>query len=276
MTIRTILAPMHADVDPAPQLDAAFQLARRLGAGIEALYVRPNPAVELVAMAETVAMYRISYDDLQQNVRKRAARTRERYEAWRDAQPDAPQSTAWVELDGFLEAVLERRGRLADLLVVRHPERDKPDTGRAFDAAVFSTGRPCLLVRDWVPKALLDHVVVAWNGSLEGAHAVAGAMPLLEMAGRVSIFSAPRPDGDAEHGPELARALARHGIEAREIPLAGTAGPVGAVFLTAAAAAGATLLVMGAYTHSRVRQTLLGGMTRHVLDDAATPVLMAH
>ena len=54
------------------------------------------------------------------------------------------------------------------------------------------------------------------------------------------------------------------------------AGPVGAAFLTAAAAAGATLLVMGAYTHSRVRQQLLGGVTRHVLAHAETPVLMAH
>ena len=276
MTIRTILAPMHADVDPAPQLDMAFHLARRLGAGVEALYVRPNPAVELVAMAEAVAMYRISYDDLEQNVRKRAVRTRERYESWRDAQPDAQQSTTWSELDGFLEAVLQRRGRLADLLVMRHPERDQPDTERAFDAAVFTTGRPCLLVRNVAPRTLLNHVVVAWNGSLEGAHAVAGAMPLLEAAERVSIFSTPRPDGDNEHGPELARALARHGIAAHELPAAKTDGPVGAAFLAAAAAAGATMLVLGAYTHSRVRQMLLGGVTRHVLDDAQVPVLMAH
>ena len=160
--------------------------------------------------------------------------------------------------------------------MLRHPERGKPDTERAFDAAVFSTGRPCLLVRDRVPRALLNHVVVAWNGSLEGAHAVAGAMPLLEAAERVSIFSAPRPDGDAGHGPELARALAHHGVAAQELPVTEKGGPVGAVFLTAAAAAGATLLVMGAYTHSRVRQQLLGGVTRHVLAHAAFPLLMAH
>ena len=276
MTIRTILATMHADVDPAPQLDTALHLARRLGATIEALHVRPDPAAELVVMAETVAMYRISYDALQQDARKRTARVRERYEAWRDTQRDAPQLTAWSEHDGFLEAVLERQGRLADLLVLRHPERDKLETERAFDAAVFSTGRPCLLVRNVAPKALLNHVVVAWNGSLEGTHAVAGAMPLLEAAERVSIFSAPRPDGDAGHGPELTRALVRHGIAAHELPAAKTAGPVGAAFLTAAAAAGATLLVMGAYTHSRVRQMLLGGVTRHVLDDAQVHVLMAH
>jgi nucleotide-binding universal stress UspA family protein len=259
MTIRTILATMHADVDPTPQLDTAFRLARRLDATVEALHVRPNPAAELAAMAETVAMYRISYGALEQDARKRIARARERYEAWRDTQPDAPQRTVWSEHDGLLEAVLERHGRLADMLVLRHPERDKLETGRAFDAAVFSTGRPCLLVRDHVPSRLLSQVVVAWNGSLEGTHAVAGAMPLLEAAERVAIFSAPRPDGDAGHGPELARALARHGIEAHELP-----------------AAGATLLVMGAYTHSRVRQMLLGGVTRHVLDDAQVPVLMAH
>jgi len=70
---------------------------------------------------------------------------------------------------------------------------------------VFGSGRPCLLVREEVSDTLLRHVVVAWNGSLEGTRAVAGATPLLEAAGRVSIFSAPRPDGEGGSGPELAR-----------------------------------------------------------------------
>ncbi len=276
MTIRTILATMHADVDPAPQLGAALQLAHRLSATIEALYVRPNAATEIAAVPDVMALYSVSFEALEQEGRKRAAQARERYEAWRSAQPGMPQPTTWSEHEGFLEAILERHGRLADLLVLHHPDARAPETERAFDAAVFGSGRPCLLVREQVPDALLRHVVVAWNGSLEGTRAIAGAMPLLEAAGRVSIFSAPRPDGEDGAGGELARALTRHGIGAHEIPTAEATGPVGAAFLQAAAATGATLLVMGAYTHSRVRPTLLGGVTRHVLAHATVPVLMAH
>lgn len=276
MTIRTILVTMHPDIDPAPQLDTALALAHRLSATVEALYVRPDTAAALAAMPDALGYYSISYEALEQASQEHATRARKRYEAWRDAQPGTPQPTYWSEHEGMVEAVLERYGRLADLLVLRHPESQQPETERAFDAAVFGSGRPCLLVRDRVPKDLLRHVVVAWNGSLQGTRAVAGAMPLLGAADQVSIFSATRPDGDAQHGPEFARALARHGIQARLLPIpeGGGAGAVGPALLQAAA--GASLLVMGAYTHSRVRQTLLGGVTRHVLAHAGIPVLMGH
>jgi len=219
----------------------------------------------------------INYDHVAQVALERAARARLAYDAWRAAQAGLPKPGTWSEPEGLLEAVVERKGRLADLLVLRHPASDVPETERAFDAAVFSTGRPCLLVREAVRHPLLDHVLVAWNGSLEGTRALAGAMPLLSVAGRVSVFSAPRPDGDVEHGRELARALARNGIEARQAPASAPSEPsVGARFLQAAETTGATLLVMGAYTHSRVRQMLLGGVTRHVLKHATVPVLMTH
>ena len=65
MTIRTILATMHADIDPAPQLGAALQLAHRLSATIEALYVRPNAAVELASIPDVMALYSVSYDALE-------------------------------------------------------------------------------------------------------------------------------------------------------------------------------------------------------------------
>ena len=278
MTIRTILATMHADVDPVPQLDTALRLARRFSATVEALYVRPNAAVEFATYPDIAAFSSISYDALEEQGRERAARARKRYEAWRDAQPGRPRPTAWSEHEGLLEAVLERHGRLADLLVLRHPDPRAPETERAFDAGVFSTGRPCLLVRERAPESLLHHVVVAWNGSLEGTRALAGAMPLLWAAERVSIFSASRPDrdDDGDHGAELARALVRHGIEAHRIPMPAAPESVGAALVQTTAAIGASLLVMGAYTHSRVRQQFLGGVTRHVLAHAEVPVLMAH
>lgn len=278
MTIRNIIVAVHADVDPAPQLGAALQVAHRCTGEIRALHVRPNPAAQLAVVPEAVLAY-VDYEGLDEVGHERAKEARRRFEAWCDARPDPPKPWAWCEHEGVLEAVLERRGRLADLIVLRRPASVVPETEAAFDAAVFGTGRPCLLVGDEVPDVLLRHVLVAWNGSLEATRALVGAMPLLEAAERISVFAAPRPNGDAEHGRELVDALGWHRITAHDVSGSGgpeTASPVGARLLRAAEGVGATLLIMGAYTHSRVRQMLLGGVTRHVLEHAKLPVLMAH
>lgn len=276
MAIRNILAPISAEIDPAPQLDTALYLARRLGAAIDAVHVRPNPAAELASLRDLHMARCISYEAVEAAGLNSATAAHDRVEAWRQRRGVLPQTVRWSDQVGFLEAVIERRGRLSDLLVLRRPMADSPCTQRAFDAGVFATGRPCLLVGDEVPDDPLHHVIVGWNGSLEGTRAIVGAMPMLETADHVSVFQAVRPDGDANHGADLVRALASHTIDADGIMIPGLTGSVGAALLKAAAEIGATMLVMGGYTHSRIRQQLFGGVTRHVLAQATIPVLMAH
>ena len=276
MTIRNVIAAMNPNTEARPLLDAALQVAQRFNGNVEALYVTSNPASELMLAPESLISVDINHAQLEKIAFERAALARSRFTAWRAGKPAGEQNAAWSEHEGLLEAVLERRGRLADLLVLHHPVAGAPDSERAFDAGVFGTGRPCLLVRDTPVPMLFEHVAIAWNGSLEGARAVGGAMPILEAARQVSIFNVPQLYDDTKFGHELARALAGHGIEARILPNSEALATVGGRLLTCAEAEGVTLLVMGAYTHSRMRQRLLGGVTRHVLAHAAVPILMAH
>jgi nucleotide-binding universal stress UspA family protein len=188
----------------------------------------------------------------------------------------------WSERTGLPEQIIVRKGRLSDLIVLTYPD-PVGTLDRALDAALFETGRPVLIVPEHAPKSLLGHVVVAWNGSLEATRAIVGVMPLLYEAERVTVLTTPGlmdrafVNDKANEDMDLARALIWHGIRAGHFQLSADESSVGAALLQAAKDQGATLLVMGAYTHSRVTAAFLGGVTGHVLrNPPAIPVMMAH
>lgn len=178
---------------------------------------------------------------------------------------------------------LARLGRFADLVVV---SQDDPDEAlsetvvRIPEYVAFTCARPVLVVpRAPVEPGPLRHVLAAWNGSKEAAAALQAALPLLRRAARVSVaaFRAPGDTdlGDPQHQADLGAFLARHGVQARiTVHERGLDGGQG--LLTLAAQEDCDLLVMGCYGHSQFRELFLGGVTRHVLQNARVPVLMAH
>jgi nucleotide-binding universal stress UspA family protein len=101
-------------------------------------------------------------------------------------------------------------------------------------------------------------------------------MPLLHLADRVSIFAAPQHDGEGVDPADLAESLSWHGIRAHPIVAPKNEHSTGAALVSAAVEQQATLIVMGAYTHSRLRQNFLGGVTKHLLGHASIPLLMTH
>jgi nucleotide-binding universal stress UspA family protein len=286
--MRTFLVPLAPALASEPALDAALALARRLNSHIQAVFVRPDPALALsyfpADMATPATSQTIETESLQAQKRERA-----RFEAWRSrhgiaAEPadnrlDTPFAS-WSEETGEIEPVVTRRSRVSDLIVLKRFMPNEITAQRCFDAALFGSGRPTLLVPEQSPWDLIDHVLIAWNGSLEASHAVFGVLPLLRAAGRVSLFSVPGPENDGASGADLAAALSWQGIPVHQAIVrpgtnAGT-NSVGAALLATAADNGVTLIVMGAYTHSRLRQSFLGGVTMHVLSHAAIPVVMSH
>jgi nucleotide-binding universal stress UspA family protein len=119
-----------------------------------------------------------------------------------------------------------------------------------------------------------SRVCLAWNGTAESASSVWAAMPWMQRADGVAILSA---DGYQRRGPaapDLAAYLALHDVRADIVTFKSVGGSVGAGLLAAAAAYGCDLLSMGAYSHSRLRQLILGGVTRHVLEHSTLPVMM--
>jgi nucleotide-binding universal stress UspA family protein len=158
---------------------------------------------------------------------------------------------------------------------VPHPEAGEDvSSSDALHAVLFDSGRPVLISPQVTPAQIGTRVCLAWNGTAESASSVLAAMPWMQRADGVAILSA---DGYQRRGPaapDLAAYLALHGVHADIITFKSVGGSVGAGLLAAAGAYGCDLLSMGAYSHSRLRQLILGGVTRHVLEHSALPVMM--
>lgn len=173
-------------------------------------------------------------------------------------------------------------GRYADLIIVGQPGRDDdPFGGGGIAGAVaLSSGRPVLMIpRAGAQSLLAERVIVAWNGSREATRAANDAMPLLTNAVGVEVLSlGAAPNGDnGELGADgMSRHLARHGVpaQANNLPLPNS-DPADA-FLSHANRFGAGMVVMGAYGHSRLREFVLGGMTRHLLNHSHIPLFLSH
>ena len=297
MTLRSILAPLVDATGVEGQLDAALGVAQSVGAHVNVLFIREHPATVIAALPEVAISAGATMDAVERGGREALAAARTAFDAWRQrhrisdkmpvqlsgmGQPvPAAEGAArwqpvatWGEQVGFSDAVIMQQGRLHDMVVINWPDSNHSITERVFDAAVFGIGRPVLLAPPRLPPDMLNHVMVAWNGSIEATRAVAGAMELLEAAQKVTIFSAARYDVERTTIGDLAQSLSWHGISARSVTPEEGEKSVGAAMLRMAAEAGVTMLVMGAYTHSRVRRLLLGGVTEHVLRHASIPVVM--
>lgn len=287
MPIKTILVPLDGTEGAQLVLDAAFAVAQHLSAHVEVLHVRADSknAVPLLGEGMSGAMIEEMIDLAEKEALTRAQKARAMFEeACRrlslpvvDA-PPGPQgpSAAWVDETGREDEVTAQRGRLADLIVVARPTQDSDVTFRmTLNAAIRETGRPVLVIPPGVAKVAARKVAIAWNGSHESSRAVRLAMTFVESADEVFILTAEGGGTRAAAASQLATYLAWHGIQAktRTFEIADRAG--GEDLLKECKGVGADLLIMGAYTQSRVRTLILGGVTSHVLGHADLPVVMA-
>jgi len=177
---------------------------------------------------------------------------------------------------GRPDEVVAQFARLADMTVVPHLDFDRDAIfADALHAALFDSGRPVLIAPHRQPTTIGRRICVAWNGTAESASGVQAVLPWLKQADAVRVLTA---TGYQRRGPEaadLAAYLALHEVPAEVVVFPPSQGSVGLGLLEAAGAFGADLLAMGAYSHPRWRQTILGGVTRSVLEKAVLPVLMS-
>lgn len=283
--IRTILVPATGtDVDTTA-FAAALNVARRLGAHLDVLHVHMDPREIAAAFATDVGGGLVSaglIESLEQEADQREEKAKKGFQTFCEreklsvgtaaAQPGAV-SVQWHREIGNESAWIAEYGRTSDLLVVARPGEGA--ARETLEAALLDTGRP-LLVPGSQPLNP-ETVAIAWKSTREAARAVTAAAPFLAKADRIVIISADEHDGmDRDSATRLFATLERHNAatEAHHVP----AGPHNAAetLLAKATELGAGLLVMGGYSHSRVRELILGGVTAHVLRSATLPVLMVH
>jgi nucleotide-binding universal stress UspA family protein len=286
MSLRIILTPLFGDDADAAAAQAAFAVTRRSDAHVEGLFARIDPLDAIPIVGEGVSPAVI--DDLtraaQVEMDKRASAARAHFEAARTAagvvlaeRPPAPGGTSarWSEITGRREEVIPRRARVSDLVVFGAQPSDSPELSGAIETTLVASGRPLLLAPKGV-HTIGERVAIAWNDSAESARALAFALPFVEAASTVHVLTAETWRTRFEVTEDLADYLEWRGIACERRSIAAEDEPVGAALLRAASEAGADLLVMGGYGRSRLRELVLGGVTRHVLTHAQLPVLLAH
>lgn len=288
MSLKTMLVPLCGTDSDTAALNAALMVARDFDAHVDALFVKldPRDAVPMLGEGMSGAMV----DEImraaegESNTHLLAARRHfdSAVQAAGAELRDVPTaieapSARWREVVGRSEEVVPVEGRLADLLVFAHTALDQDtQTYATMETALLSSGRPILLAPKVLPAEIGRTVAVAWNGSIESARAVAGAMPFLRSADRVHVVTAETSATQAAAGRRIADYLAWQGINPELTIVKPGSEPVGQAVTAKAAELGVDLLVMGGYGHSRMRELILGGVTRYVLNHAGLPVLMAH
>jgi nucleotide-binding universal stress UspA family protein len=287
MSIAKILVPVRGDGKGENVLAHAAAVARRHNAHIEAVHCRARPqdmipagvavppALRKQLETQVVELANAEEASLQERFRARLARLGLDLIETGLPPRDRP-SAGWCEEQGKQMDVIKRHGRLADLVAVAKPDRDRNLGVNTLKAALFSTGRPVLVCppAETAPEVLGARIAIAWNGSTEAARAVALTLPLIQAADEIIVLDGGTGDHGAS-GDELLRYLEIRGVEARREAISGGDNP-GRVILAAAAAAGADLLVMGAYSHSREHESVFGGTTQHVVDQTGMPVVLVH
>jgi nucleotide-binding universal stress UspA family protein len=284
MSFEVLLSVLTGDEADRPVLDVAQAVASRFRSQVDVLHVSDDPhALPYLdaSVAPNVIASIVAAVDAQIAARK--AKAHALYQNWAGTAGLQP-SPRWLERKGT-EQEIARQGRYADLVVIGRPaESDDNLTtvllSGTLEAALFQTPRPVIVAPPGLKSVSLaagTPVAIAWNGSLEADRAIAAAMPFLQDASRVTVIVGAEDRGRRDADPGALREyLSRHGIDAMVRTSKVAAADAGRYILDEAKSAGAGLLVMGAYTHSRLREFVLGGVTRHVCTKAQLPVLMTH
>lgn len=264
----------HLDLDVAAPR-AALALAQRLGARLDALYVADLPATAF-SLPEAVP---VQLEETQ----RRVAEAQTHDGQWQQTLAARSLSGHWRVTQGDTVQAVSQAASGYDMLVMERSQKrsDAPVGFGSVSRCVFASGRPVLVVPDVSPVPSLGaNILVAWNGSRESALALAAALPLLRKADQVRVLDGSVMNADmlpVLPPPGLADWLQRHGIDAHIDTLdSGPSHAAGPAVLEAAHAQGADLIVMGAWSRSRLAQMMLGGTTRHLFMHGDVPMLVAH
>ncbi|MBV9736336.1 MAG: universal stress protein [Acidisphaera sp.] len=286
MAIRKLLLPLTGTRAGEAALGTALSIARIWNSHLTALHVRVDSrdVAPLAGEGLSGAMIEEMMSATEKESAERADAVRAMFDRFvlqhqvvlGDPQPDAPVATAsFAGVIGREEDLVAQLARLADLTVVPHPESGEDvSSSDALHAVLFDSGRPVLISPIRPVPSIGRRVCIAWNGTAESAAAVWAALPWMQRAEAVRVLSADEYQRRGPNAADLVAYLHLHGIRPETATFRPIDREVGAGLLASAREFGADLLAMGAYSHSRLRQLILGGVTRHVLERADLPVMM--
>jgi nucleotide-binding universal stress UspA family protein len=280
MSIADILLHLDPSTDNAAETGAALALASAHDAHLAALATVTDPDLPIYGFAGLSGSV---IKALESHAGEEIGRLRSACEGAAGKAGVNVEFRAAKVYGAEVSEVVATHARHADLAIVRQSSPDTPRAGGrdVIEEIVLSAGRPVLVV-PYIGnhETVGRNVVVGWDGSREAARALNDAMPVIRKADKVHVMVVNAASRGGAHGElpgaDISTHLARHGLnveldaeDSRDIDPAN-------LILSRASDMGADLLVMGAFAHSRIQQSLFGGVTRSILRQMTLPVLLSH
>lgn len=288
MPIKTVLVPVLGHPEDEAVLEAAISIAKPNRSHVDVIHAKADPRqIAALKMGEGMGASQVAtvvaeagkaYQDAHDAARRHFDEWCARHEVIQGSGLSAGDgvTATWSEAKDDPAAVVARQGRVADVIIVSRSGHEHGDDAAVVEAALMETGRAVLMVPPGMRHPKVGSLAVAWNGSREAARAIGLAMPLLEVAEKVSVISATSSTMAASEAEAIAASIARHGVAVDTITFPLNGGNLANKLQAEALRVGADALVLGAYSHSRLREFVFGGVTKDVLASSHIPILFTH
>jgi nucleotide-binding universal stress UspA family protein len=260
--------------ETAPEvLSAALKMAEHVGpVRFEVMTIRLPPEATILPTEEVLSEHEAAR--IRREEADRAKHLRAIYEKWAKSIAGTKHRAQWIDIEGLAGTEIPSRGRQADLIVLDRLHEPVTQIAKdALHAAVFECHRPVLVVPPSRGKTMGRHLTIAWKDDERAIKAVIPALRYFPAPDDIAVLIGLSGD---ETPKELPPPLAEREIDARIVPIAIGTDPPGQTLLEQAHKVGADVLVMGAYAHHPLREMMLGGVTRYMLQHADLPLLMRH
>lgn len=278
MPINDIVVHIDESKNCEARISAAVDLVSETDAHLTGVYVKPSIYLPAYVAAQVGP-------EVMEVHRKMAAEAASKAEAgFLKAVKTAGINAEWRLSEGAVDETITLHARYADLAIIGQTDPDGIAAADSLDVpghVILYSGRPVIVV-PFIGKfrKIAKHVLIAWNGSRESARAVNDALPLLKMAKTVTVLSLNPEKGVGQHGDlpgaDISLHLARHGVKVEAAQSFADDVQAGDMLLSRAADIGVDLIVMGGYGRSRLRELVMGGVSRHILQHMTVPVFIAH
>lgn len=292
MTPKIIMVPFSGKDTELAALETAAELAKKWNAHIQVWHITPDPrgtAMSIYAVYGLGLAYMPAslLTGIEKQGRASMLKAQKKYQRFLRAAriPEAAKknristgpSASFHLVDGRADQILKMEARLSDLVIVsRSYTEDEITSANIITDIVFEGGKPVLMVpAGRHAKPVGEKTMIAWNGSAQAARAVTASMPFIQ-SGKVWVAAESEQGKIPFSAYDLSNYLAWHGVAAKPLGSGGNEKNPALALQKKAKNLDADLIVMGAYSHSRAREMVLGGVTNHMIKKSTVPVLFAH
>ena len=276
--IKDIIVNLEHKIARDPARDFAVTIAETFDAhiaGVAFAYAPDFPGYVMLEIPSDIVAQMIAEGE------KTASAAIERFEAAARRSQLSAEHRLLKTIGGSAPSILATLARRFDLSVFMQSEPDGVDNNDMIETSLFESGRP-LIVVPYIQKdgLRLDHVVCCWDGSRAAARAINDGLPLLVKATTVDLLIVVNEKTNTApniiRGAEMAKHLARHHVKVQIVTVPAADIDVTSAILSYVADSSGTLIVMGGYGHAKLREVILGGVTRDMLKSMTVPVFMSH